>query len=58
MAGYQGLEFPDAARNADLLNGELRTTARRLQDTLVQNGLLPSAWDLGQLFETGLLPAR
>jgi len=57
LEGYQGLELPDAERNSHLLGGELQVTAKRLQEALVENGLLQSAWDIQQLFEAGLLPA-
>ena len=58
LAGYEGLELPDAERNTRLLSGELQTTAMRLQDALVEHGLLQSSWDIRELFEAGLLPAR
>ena len=58
IASYQGLELPDVVNNDRLLAQELPTTAKRLQQALIEKGLLRSAWETWQLFDASLLPDR
>lgn len=53
---YQGLDLPDAARNVQLLDSELRKTLQRLQDTLVDSGLLREPQTTDELLESSLIP--
>lgn len=56
IASYQGLELPDARRNAALLKQGLRGTLQLLQQALIREGLLQQPQDTQGLIEAGLLP--
>jgi NitT/TauT family transport system substrate-binding protein len=56
VASYAGLELPDPAQNLALLNGLLRETLSRLQQTLIRERLLASTIATGGLLYGGLIP--
>jgi NitT/TauT family transport system substrate-binding protein len=56
VASYAGLELPDPAQNLALLNGLLRETLSRLQQTLIRERLLASTIATDGLLYGGLIP--
>ena len=56
LASYQGLEFPGAAANMRLFATELPQTLQRLQETLIDNGLLHRPQPTDALLDPQLLP--
>lgn len=56
LASYQGLEFPGAAANKRLFATELPQTLQRLQNTLIDNGLLHRPQPTDALLDPQLLP--
>lgn len=56
LNSYEGLRFPGPVENRRLLEGELKPTLVRLQQTLLREGLIDSSGPVDTLLEPRLLP--
>jgi NitT/TauT family transport system substrate-binding protein len=55
-AAYSGLELPNLHKNQDMLETEIVTTARKVRDILLSEGILQQSVDVTQLPEKRYLP--